>query len=80
MTGEKVNITVRLDSDTVAFLDHLANVEDRDRSYLIKQAVASFVELHRRQIEEIEKAVKEADAGMFASDEEIEQLFAKWTA
>lgn len=80
MTTKNVNITVRLDADTVIFLDKLAKVEDRDRSYMIKQAVASFVKLHRWQIEEIEKAVKEADAGMFATDEEVEQLFSKWTA
>jgi len=70
MTTEKVSVTIRLDQETVAFLDRLADVEDRDRSYLIKQAVANFVLLHRWQIEEIEKAVKEADAGLFLSDEE----------
>lgn len=80
MTAEKVNVTVRLDPDTVAFLDKLAEVEDRDRSYMIKQAVANFVRLHRWQIEEIEKAVKEADAGLFASEEEVEKCFGKWTA
>lgn len=80
MTTEKVPITVRLDPETVAFLDRLAEVRDRDRSYLIKQAVASFVELHRWQIEEIEQAIKEADAGLFATDEEVERMFSKWTA
>ena len=70
MTEEKVNVTVRLDQDIVAFLDKLAEVEDRDRSYMIKQAVSNFVQLHRWQLEEIEKAVKEADAGLFLSDEE----------
>lgn len=80
MTAKKVNVTVRLDQDTIAFLDKLADFEDRDRSYLIKQAVTRFVELHRWQIEEIEKAVKEADAGMFASEEEVDRLFSKWTA
>lgn len=70
MTTEKVSVTVRLDQDTVAFLDRLGEVDDRDRSYLIKQAVANFVRLHRWQIEEIEKAVEEADAGLFLSAEE----------
>jgi predicted transcriptional regulator len=70
MAEEKISVTVRLDQETVAFLDKLAAVEDRDRSYLIKQAVANFVQLHRWQIEEIEKAVKEADAGLFLSEEE----------
>ena len=49
---EKVSVTVRLDEDTVAFLDKLGEVEDRDRSYLVRKAVANFVELHRWQIEE----------------------------
>ncbi len=80
MSTEKVSVTVRLDPETVAFLDRLAEVEDRDRSYMIKQAVANFVRLRRWQIEEIEKAVKEADAGQFATDEEVDHLFAKWTA
>ncbi len=70
MTTEKVSITVRLDQETVAYLDQLAGVEDRDRSYLIKQAVANFVQLRRWQLEEIERAVREADAGLFLSDEE----------
>jgi len=77
---EKVSVTVRLDEDTVAFLDKLGEVEDRDRSYLVRKAVANFVELHRWQIEEIEKAVKEADEGLFASDEEVEEMFGKWTS
>jgi RHH-type transcriptional regulator, rel operon repressor / antitoxin RelB len=69
---EKVSITVRLDEETVAFLDKLGEVEDRDRSYLVRKAVSNFVELHRWQIEQIEQAVKEADAGLFLSDEETE--------
>lgn len=77
---EKVSITVRLDEETVAFLDKLGVVEERDRSYLVRKAVANFVELHRWQIEQIERAVKEADAGLFASEEEVEQMFSKWTA
>lgn len=74
MATEKVSVTVKLDQDTVAFLDKMAKNEDRDRSYMIKQAVKNFVELQRWQIEEIEKAVKEADAGLFLSDEETAEF------
>jgi RHH-type transcriptional regulator, rel operon repressor / antitoxin RelB len=80
MTTEKISVTVRLDPEDVAFLDQLAQVEERDRSYLIKKAVSNFVKLHRWRIEEIEKAVKEADAGLFAADEEVDEMFSKWTA
>lgn len=80
MRTDKVSVTVQLDLETVAFLDQLAKGEDCDRSYLIELAVANFVRFRRWQIEEIEKAVKEADAGLFATDEEMEWLFGKWTA
>jgi RHH-type rel operon transcriptional repressor/antitoxin RelB len=68
MGGETV--TVHLDQETAAFLDELARGEERDRIYLIRQAIANYVELRRWQIEETRQAIKEADAGLFLSDEE----------
>jgi predicted transcriptional regulator len=76
---EKLNITFRLEADKVAFLDDLAKAFDRDRSYLIKEAVDSYLALHRWQIEEIHKAIAEAAAGDFVPDEEMDRLLAKWT-
>ncbi|HEY7330460.1 MAG TPA: ribbon-helix-helix protein, CopG family [Gemmataceae bacterium] len=75
MTTEKVNVTVRLAKDAVEFLDELGKSLDRDRSYLIKEAVESYISLHRWQVEEIKKAVAEADAGDFAPHEEVEAMF-----
>jgi RHH-type rel operon transcriptional repressor/antitoxin RelB len=72
---DKVPVTCRLDADDVAFLDKLAETTDRDRSYLIKQAVAEFISLQKWQIEEIEAAIAEADAGKFLSDAELRKLF-----
>ncbi|OJW25480.1 MAG: CopG family transcriptional regulator [Planctomycetales bacterium 71-10] len=76
---EKVNVTVRIDKDKVAALDELALSDDRDRSYLIKQAIDGYIRMRQSQIEDIKKAIAEADAGNFVPDEEIEKLFAKWT-
>jgi predicted transcriptional regulator len=67
---EKMNVTIRLEKDAVEFLDELGKSLDRDRSYLIKEAVDSYISLHRWQIEEIKMALAEADAGLFLSDEE----------
>jgi predicted transcriptional regulator len=75
---EKVNVTVRLEKDAVEFLDTLGKSMDRDRSYLIKEAVQSYISLHKWQIEEIHKAIAEADAGQFATDKEVEKMFRKW--
>jgi len=76
---EKSDVTVRLEADKIAMLDQLAKADDRDRSYLIKVAIDQYLAHHQWRIEEIKKAVAEADAGDFASDEEMERLFAKWT-
>ena len=74
---DKINITVRLDADQVAFLDQLAHNFDRDRSYLIRQAVDSYIDLHRWQIEEVKRALAEADADDFLTDEEAEAFLAE---
>jgi RHH-type transcriptional regulator, rel operon repressor / antitoxin RelB len=74
---EKINVTCRMTPDDIAFLDKLGTLWDRDRSYLIKKAVSDYIALHRWQIEEIEKAVKEADAGMFATDKQVKAAFAE---
>jgi predicted transcriptional regulator len=76
---EKVNVTVRLEKDAVAFLDTLGKSQDRDRSYLIKEAVEHYIAQRRWQVEEIKKAIAEADAGEFASDKDVKRLFSKWT-
>jgi predicted transcriptional regulator len=75
----KSNVTVRLEADKIALLDQLAKSEDRDRSYLIKVAIDQYLAYHQWRIDEIKKAIVEADAGEFATDEEVERLFAKWT-
>jgi predicted transcriptional regulator len=69
------SVTFRLDDDKLQFLDRLAKSMDRDRSYLINQAVDGYLEVRRWHIEEIKNAVAEADAGNFASPEEVQAAF-----
>jgi predicted transcriptional regulator len=73
------SVTFRLDDEKVAFLDQLATTMDRDRSYLINEAVENYIDLHHWQIGEIRKAIAEADAGDFASEEEVRAAFAAFT-
>lgn len=74
---EIVNVTCRLPVDDVAFVDSMARVTERDRSYFIKKAVSEYVALHRLQLEEVEKAIEEADAGHFATDADVKAVCAK---
>jgi predicted DNA-binding protein len=43
--GSQRTISFRLDEDKIAALDGLAESADRDRSYLLKEAVANYLEL-----------------------------------
>jgi predicted transcriptional regulator len=75
---EKVNVTCRLNVEDVAFLDTLGSQIDRDRSYLIKQAVSSFIHQQRWQVEEVKLALKEAAEGKTLSDEAFEADVQAW--
>jgi predicted transcriptional regulator len=75
----KENITFRLDSERRAALDEIAAGLDRDRSYLINEAIALYLEMHQWQIQQIKQAVTEADAGDFATEAEVTEVFARLT-
>jgi predicted transcriptional regulator len=75
----KENITFRLDSDKRAALDAIAAGMDRDRSYLINEAITLYLEMHQWQIEEINRAIAEAEAGDFATEEEVTATFTRLT-
>src|SRR5688572_8631533 len=73
-----MNVICRMDEDRVAELDKLGEYYDRDRSFLINQAVDRFLRYHQWQIEEVEKAIAEADAGKVLSQEEFEAEVKTW--
>ena len=75
----KETISFRTDEQKVVALDALATVLDRDRTYVLNDAIDAYLEIHRWQIEEIKKAMTEADAGLFARDKDVEDFFSKWT-
>jgi len=71
-------ITLRLEDDVKARLDKLADATQRSKSFLAAEAIREFVENNEWQIREIKVALKEADAGNFASDVEVAALAKKW--
>jgi predicted transcriptional regulator len=74
---ERINVTCRLSADEVAFIDAMAEATERDRSYFIKKAVSNFVLSQREMLEEIDKALADADAGHFATEEQVNKTFSK---
>ncbi len=74
----KETITFRVDADKKAALDTLAAALDRDRSYVLNEAIAAYIEVHRWQVEHIAEGLKQAKRGEFATKAEVAAAFAKW--
>lgn len=71
-------MTIRLEAGLKARLDKLADVTHRSKSFLAAEAVREYIELNEWQLQEIQKALTEADAGDFASAEAVTSTFSKW--
>lgn len=72
-------LTIALDPAVSAQLDQLAQREGRDAAELAADAVADYVALDAQHIAEIEAALREAEAGDFATDTEVAAVFARWS-
>jgi len=77
--SQTTTMTVRLPSDLRDSLDRLAEATERTRSWLALDAIRSYVAREEWQIAEIEAAIREADAGDFASEGEVSAVRRKWT-
>jgi len=71
-------MTIRLDGDLNEQLERLAAATRRSKSYLAAEAIREFIEVDEWQVQEIQQALREADAAEFGSDDEVLRTFAKW--
>lgn len=73
-------MSIRLEEDVKDRLEQLADATQRSRSFLAAEAIREYVEVNEWQIQEIHAALAEADAGDFASDDEVKAVQHKWGA
>jgi len=71
------SFTFLLDSEKKEALKAIANVTDRDLTYILNEAIASYLETYQWLLDEINQGVDEAEVGDFASDDEVQAVFAK---
>lgn len=71
-------ITVRLEEEIRDRLGQIAESTQRSKSFLASVAICEFVERNEWQIAETRAALKEADAGDFASARAVQRLRKKW--
>lgn len=80
VTEHTTLLSARIPATMKTTLDDLAKTTGRNRTTLVQEALQRFIETERWQIADIEQAVREADAGDFATEEEMDQLWAKYHA
>lgn len=73
-------MTIRLEAEIKARLDALAEATQRSKSFLAAEAIRVYVESNEWQIGEIHAALIEADAGDFASEDDLAAMARKWGA
>ena len=59
-------------------LDFLASQQQRDRSFIINEAIEYYLSLHEWQLAHIQAGVQQIQNKEFASDKEVKDAFAKW--
>ena len=77
--SESSVLTLRLDAKLKNKLDRLSKSMNRSRSFVAAQAIQEYVSVNEWQINEIKKGLAEADAGDFASEEEMQQTIRRLT-
>lgn len=73
-------LTLRVPVDVKQQLDKLADATHRSKSWLAGEAIKQYLDLEAWQVGEIAQALKEADAGDFASDAEVAAVVEKYAA
>lgn len=75
---QKQIISFRLDTDKVEALDSLAEALDRDRTYLLNDAVVAYLEVHQWHMQQIKQGLRQAEAGETISHARVRKIAAGW--
>jgi len=70
-------LSVRLPRQLHRKVAAVAEAMDRPKSWIVERAVEQYVALQEWQVADIDRALKEADAGDFATDREVAATFRK---
>jgi len=75
MEQKSTTLTLRMLKETKVELERLSEATGRSQGWLVLDAVQRYLDTEGWQVQEIEQALAEADAGDFATDEEMEETF-----
>jgi predicted transcriptional regulator len=73
-------ITFRVPEERLQVLDSIAEAQQRDRSFVLNEAVAQYLSLQHYHRELIEQGLREDDAGDVIEHEAVLEMAAAWSA
>ncbi|MGA2878046.1 MAG: ribbon-helix-helix protein, CopG family [Bryobacteraceae bacterium] len=73
----KETISFRLETQKKEALDAVASALDRDRSYIINEAIEAYLDVQRWQMDHIREGLRQAEAGEFATETEMRATFSR---
>jgi predicted transcriptional regulator len=73
-------ISFRIDAEKVAQLDKIAKAMDRDRSYLLNEAVESYLSEQRRFAALVEEGLAASRRGELIDDDEVGRMIESWNS
>ncbi len=72
--------TIRTDEGTLARLDSVARQMGRSRNWALNKAIEDFIEYHEWYVAKVQEGIKAAQEGRFATQEEMDSVFAAFGA
>jgi predicted transcriptional regulator len=73
----KRSITFMVDSEKIGQLDALASTKERDRSFVLNEAIDQYLDLNDYHTRLIEQGIADFEAGRVSSHEEVGRALAK---
>ncbi len=71
-------LTLRVSDELKERCNYFAELTGRSLSYVAAAAVEEYLAWRIPQLEDLEKAMKDADRGKFASEKEVRVVMKKW--
>jgi predicted transcriptional regulator len=75
---DSATFSVRLPEELRREVDEFARATKRSRSFVVKEAVAAYMEEQKAYLAAIEEGEREADLGVFISWEATERWLSSW--
>lgn len=71
-------MTIRLPVEMKAQLEALASATGRNKTFLAQEALRQYLEVESWQIASIQRGIQDADAGRFATDDEMRAVWSEF--